>query len=77
MWWLFAKNLLGSFPDLVFLLRERDAVPKPFRFQQMWGFHETFILSVQEVWNERMEGCAMMRISRKLKIEEGFEKMEC
>lgn len=52
-------------------------MPKPFRFQQMWGFHETFIPSVQEVWNERMEGCAMMRISRKLKIEEGFEKMEC
>lgn len=29
--------------------------------------HEGFLLLVRECWNQRVEGCAMVRVSHKLK----------
>lgn len=37
----------------------------------MWGSHEGFLSLVQNVWSMEVEGCYMVRISRKLKALKG------
>lgn len=51
---------------LIYLKVERSGV-KYFRFQRMWGSHEEFLPLVRECWNQRVEDCAMVRVSKKLK----------
>lgn len=58
-------------PMLVSLIKERGSMARPFQFQCMWGSHEGFLPLVWEVWNVRVEGCAMVCISRKLKLLKG------
>lgn len=53
---------------LVQFIRDRVSVIRPFKFLHMWGSHEGFLPLVQAVWNDRVEGCAMVRISTKLKL---------
>ncbi|XP_042968952.1 uncharacterized protein LOC122301611 [Carya illinoinensis] len=58
-------------PMLITLTREREVGVRPFRFLWIWGSHDSFIPMVQDVWNSDINGCAMVRISRKLKVLKG------
>ncbi|XP_042962421.1 uncharacterized protein LOC122296685 [Carya illinoinensis] len=54
-------------PMLFLLFKKNINIVKPFRFLRMWGSHEGFLSLVAQSWGENVEGCAMVRISRKLK----------
>ncbi|KAG6681815.1 hypothetical protein I3842_13G108400 [Carya illinoinensis] len=41
---------------------------RPFKFLRIWDSHEELISLVQLIWNSNIGGCAMFRISRKLKL---------
>ncbi|XP_042964506.1 uncharacterized protein LOC122298703 [Carya illinoinensis] len=54
-------------PMLFLLFKKNISIVKPFRFLRMWGSHDGFLSLVEQSWGEYVEGCAMVRVSRKLK----------
>ncbi|XP_042974708.1 uncharacterized protein LOC122306346 [Carya illinoinensis] len=54
-------------PMLFTLFKKNIPIVKPFRFLCMWGSHDGFLSLVEQSWGEYVEGCAMVRVSRKLK----------
>ena len=64
-------NFLGSFlttPLVVSLFENIKQGAKPFKFFNMWSQHEDFQGIVDMVWGFQIQGSAMFRLCRKLKL---------
>lgn len=49
------------------LFIEKQGGPRPFRFQCMWCSHPNFLEVARNCWEENVTGCAMVRLSQKIK----------
>ncbi|GFZ07066.1 hypothetical protein Acr_19g0000030 [Actinidia rufa] len=68
-------GLPGKFSDhspcVITLFGDNDQGPRPFKFFNMWTKHEDFLNVVDSSWSMQVEGTAMFKLCRKLKVLKG------
>lgn len=55
-------------PTVVNIFEQANTMARPFKFLSCWGDHEDFSSIVSQTWGVQIEGCAMFRVVRKLKL---------